>query len=105
MYASTKRDANKYDIEIIKVLEYIHKNYDSKLTIDLLCKKSFLSRSTFIRSFCAVCGCTPIEYVNRYRCKKAAEMMEDTRFSKTEIAHRCGFYDLSHMERTLKQLF
>ena len=75
-----------------------------KITIDLLCEKSFLSRSTFLRSFHNVCGCTPMEYVNSYRCKKALEMMDSTCFSKTEIAHSCGFYDLSHMERTVKKL-
>lgn len=99
-----KKALNKYDIEIIKTLEYIHKNYMDKITIDLLCKKSFLSRSTFLRSFNNVCGCTPMEYVNSYRCKKALEMIDSTCFSKTEIAHSCGFYDLSHMERTVKKL-
>ncbi len=103
-HSEDKKTLNKYDIEIIKTLEYIHKNYMDKITIDLLCKKSFLSRSTFLRSFNKVCGCTPMEYVNRYRCKKALEMADSTCFSKTEIAQSCGFYDLSHLERTLKNL-
>ena len=104
MYKGDKKFLNKYDIEIIKILEYIHQNYENKITIDLLCKKSFLSRSTFLRSFRNLCEYTPMEYVNRYRCKKALEMIDNTCFSKTEIAHCCGFYDLSHMERTLKKL-
>ncbi len=99
-----KDEKNKYDMEIVKTLEFIHQNYESKITIDLLCQKSFLSRSTFLRSFQGMCRCTPMEYVNRYRCKKAVEMMDNTHLSKTEIAHNCGFYDLSHMERTIKQL-
>ena len=105
MYKSDEKNLHKYDIEIIKILEYIHQNYENKITIDLLCKKSFLSRSTFIRSFRNMCECMPMEYVNRYRCKKALEMIDNACFSKTEIAHRCGFYDLSHMERTLKNLY
>lgn len=104
MHKGDEKSLNKYDTEVIKILEYIHQNYENKITIDLLCKKSFLSRSTFLRSFRNVCECTPMEYVNRYRCKKAIEMMDNTCFSKTKIAHCCGFYDLSHMERTLKQL-
>ena len=104
IYEKNKKVLNKYDIEIIKILEYIHQNYDSKITIDLLCQKSFLSRSTFIRSFRNVCECAPMEYINRYRCKKALEMIDNTGLSKTEIAHRCGFYDLSHMERTMNLL-
>jgi len=104
IYDVKKKSLNKYEIEIVKILEFIHQNYNSKITIDLLCQKSFLSRSTFLRSFRDVCEYTPMEYINRYRCKKALEMIENTCFSKTEIAHRCGFYDLSHMERIMKQL-
>lgn len=104
IYDKNKKTLNKHDIEIIRTLEYIHQNYDSKITIDLLSQKSFLSRSTFLRRFRDVCECTPMEYVNRYRCKKALEMIDNTCFSKTEIAYHCGFYDLSHMERTMKQL-
>ena len=99
-----EKSLDKYDMEIIKTLEYIHKNYMDKITIDLLYRNTFLSRSTFLRSFRNVCGCAPMEYANKYRCKKAVEMIDRTRFSKTEIAHHCGFYDLSHMERTLKKL-
>ncbi|MDD6735592.1 MAG: AraC family transcriptional regulator [Clostridiales bacterium] len=104
IYDKNKKTLNKHDIEIIRTLEYIHQNYDSKITIDLLSQKSFLSRSTFLRRFRDVCECTPMEYVNRYRCKKALEMIDNTCLSKTEIAYHCGFYDLSHMERTMKQL-
>lgn len=96
---------NKYESVIIQALEYIHRNYADKITIELLCKKTFLSRSTFLRSFYSICGCTPIQYLNKYRCKKALEMMENPTSSKTEIAHKCGFYDLSHMERMLKQQY
>ena len=46
---------------------------------------------------------SPIEYLNQYRCKKAAEQLIVSRYTKTEIAHSCGFYDLSHMERMLKK--
>ncbi len=104
MYKSDEKKLTKYDVEIIKTLEYIHQNYENKITVSLLCEKTFLSRSTFLRNFRNLCECTPMEYVNRYRCKKALEMINSTCYSKTEIAHSCGFYDLSHMERTVKKL-
>lgn len=91
-----------YELHIINALEYIHNYYSEKVTIDILCKEVFLSRSTFLRNFKAVCGMAPIEYLNNYRCKKALEQLKYARYSKTEIAHACGFYDLSHMERMLK---
>ncbi len=93
---------NKYEVQVINALEYIHKNYREKITIDILCKEAFLSRSTFLRNFKAVCKVSPTEYLNNYRCKKAIEQLASAHHSKTEIAHNCGFYDLSHMERMLK---
>lgn len=93
----------KYESQIIKALEHIHKNFGEKITIEDLCKIAFLSRSTFLRSFNSVCGVSPIEYLNSYRCKKAIELLSSLDFSKTEAAHSCGFYDLSHMERMLKK--
>lgn len=99
-----KSPEDKYSEQIIKVLEYIHVNYDHSLSIDELCKLCFMSRSTFLRTFEKICGCTPREYQSSYRAKKAVEMMENTNRSKTEIAHICGFYDLSHMERTILRM-
>lgn len=94
---------NKYERQIISALEYIHNHYADKITIDILCAEAFLSRATFLRNFKAVCGVTPVEYLNGYRCKKAAEQLAKTGCSKTEVAHNCGFYDLSHMERMIKK--
>ena len=93
---------SKYEQAIIKSLEFIHKNYNEKITIDDLCSMIFLSRSTFLRNFQNICGCTPSQYINKYRSKKARELMSNSQLSKTEIAHECGFYDLSHMEKILK---
>ena len=97
------RSDNKYETNIIKSLEYIHQHYAEKITVEILCRQVFLSRSTFLRNFSAICGCAPMNYLNRYRTSKALQMMESGNFSKTETAHACGFYDLSHMERVLKK--
>lgn len=93
---------HKYEKQIIQILEFLHTHYHEKITVDSLCARVYLSRSTFLRSFREICGTTPMEYLNKFRCKKASELLENTSLSKTEIAHLCGFYDLSHMERMLK---
>ncbi len=97
-----KKSDNRYEKQIIGALEYIHRHFGEKITIATLCQRSFLSRSTFLRQFKAVCGMSPIEYLHGYRCKKAIELLRSPTATKTEIAHTCGFYDLSHMERMLK---
>lgn len=94
---------SRYEIQIINALEYIHNHYQERITIDDLSKEVFLSRSTFLRSFRDVCGVPPMEYLNAYRYKKAGELLDTAQLSKTTVAHNCGFYDLSHMERMLKK--
>lgn len=101
--SDVRSSEKKHEARIIRTLEYIHNNYSEKISIESLCKEAFLSRSTFLRSFKSVCGMSPIEYLNHYRCKKAIEQVQSSNCSKTEIAHNCGFYDLSHMERILKK--
>lgn len=100
---NTKKEKNKNELQILSALEYIHKNYGEKITIDHLCEKACMSRSTFIRSFVCVCGVSPIEYLNNYRLKKAEELLKRGILTKTEVAHECGFYDLSHMKRTISK--
>ena len=97
-----KSNSAKYKKQILNTLEYINSNFQEKLTVDILAERVFLSRSTFLRSFGEFCGCSPMEYLIRYRRTKAIELAETTTMSKTEIAHFCGFYDLSHMERSLR---
>ena len=101
--ASEKKSKRaSYRQQILDTLEYLHHNFSEKITVADLSERVFLSRSTFLRSFQAICGCSPIDYLNQYRIKKAIELLEISAMSKTEIAHSCGFYDLSHMERSIK---
>lgn len=88
---------------VAQALEFIHGHLGEKLTIDDLCRRVFLSRATFLRSFGSICGCTPMQYLTRCRIKQAARLLEEGRLSKTEVAQLCGFYDLSHMDRAMKK--
>lgn len=93
----------KYEKQILLALEYIHLHYAERIVLEDLCRYVFLSRSTFLRAFQEICGVTPSVYLNRYRCKKAQWLLENIDCTRTEAAHNTGFYDLSHMERTLKK--
>lgn len=108
LYEQTRIDIHKEhkknEYAVIQSLEYIHQNYGGKIRIDDLCREAYMSRATFFRNFMDICGCTPSNYLNQYRLKKVNEILEYGNVSKTEAAQMCGFYDLSHMERTYRQL-
>lgn len=86
---------------VMRVLEYIHANYSKKITLRQLCDVAFMTRSTLLRQFSALCGCSPSQYLIRFRVRQSVDMLEHTERKKTDIALSCGFYDLSHMEREL----
>lgn len=93
---------SKYEQQIFQALEYIHTNFDKKITVDELARLVYLSRSTFIRNFTLVTKMPPNKYVRQYRMSKAAELLQDAGMKKSEVARMCGFYDISHMNHSLK---
>lgn len=94
---------SRYSQQIFQTLEYIHANFSEKLTVDDLAKRIFVSRSTFIRNFEKVCNISPSEYIRNYRKSKAIELLSKEDMSKSEVARKCGYYDIAHMKRSLEK--
>ena len=84
-------------------INFIHLNYEEKITVDQLAKRQNMSRATYIRSFTKICGCSPHRYLMKYRMQKAYEKLADGHSSVTDIAQSCGFYDASHLRKYLKK--
>lgn len=99
LHSGARPAHHRHEAQILHALEYIHHHFGEKITIDSLRSPLYLSRSTFLRSFSEICGMSPAEYLHRYRCRMAEQMIREGQKTKTEIAHACGFYDLSHMDR------
>lgn len=88
---------------IAKCLRFMHLNFEQKITVETLSKMACMSRSTFLRQFEKMCGCTPSVYLNRLRLHKFEELLLLGK-NKTEAALACGFYDASHMYKTKKKV-
>lgn len=87
--------------ELLWVMEYIQKNLEQKLTLDLLAAKANMSKSTLNRHFERNLHISPMQYVMECRLEKAKALLSQGTLSKTEIAHLCGFFDISHMNKYL----
>ena len=81
-------------------IEYIHSHLFERVTLDKLAAISNMSRSTFIRKFRSIFAKSPIDYVLDQRVIYAEQLIREGE-RKTAVAHRCGFYDVSHMEKML----
>lgn len=96
-----KAPSSENEQAIMRVLEYIHANYAQKITLQKLCEISYMTRSTLLRHFTALCGCSPSDYLLRFRIRQATRLLEQTDRKKTDVALSCGFFDLSHFERSI----
>lgn len=93
--------SSEKDFELVQIMEYINANLDSKLTLDILCNVSNMSKATLNRHFRKALNSSPMQYVCETRLTKARELLSQGVLSKTEIAALCGFYDVAHMNKYL----
>lgn len=85
-----------YDPRIKTMLEYIHSNYTSEITLKDLSETAFLSRSETIRLFKKHIGKTPFQYLLIYRLEHSVQFLMTTESSISEIAFECGFSSTSY---------
>ena len=100
---SGANDSGADDSRIIEALEYIHSHYSEKITVDTLVQICKTSRPTFNRHFKRIVGKTPVRYILDCRINAAKDLLAAGNLSKTEIAYRCGFYDVSHMDKNISE--
>ena len=90
------------DAELLRILEFIRESLGEKLTLSRIAVFGNMSRATLTRLFRAALQCSPMEYVLSCRVARAKELLGEGKYSKTEIAQLCGFYDVAHMNRNLR---
>lgn len=86
-----------------KVIGYIQDNFHRPVRIEELASLIPMSEGQFCRFFKAMTGKTPIEYVNAYRVRQAAELIRSTDRKLSDIALDTGFDNLSYFSKVFRQ--
>jgi len=94
-YSAALQKPQQASAVLMQSMEYIHQNFCDKLSIDALAQRAQMSRSSFLRGFHRLAGCSPIQYQMQCRITCAKELMCCTDSSITRISQDCGFYDVS----------
>lgn len=92
------------DEEIMKVQEYIEKNYNEKMTIDELAAIGNSARRTFERRFRQATSNTPLEYIQRVRIEAAKRFFEASRKNVGEVMFDVGYTDTRAFRDTFKKV-
>jgi len=90
---------------IERILDYIHNNIDSPLSVESLAKKSCWSRWQLQRTFLKETNQTVAQYVREIKLSLAAEQLLLTKNRIMDIALNCGFNSEISFNRSFKQLF
>ena len=85
------------DTLILQIVAYINKEYQQKLTLDMLAKKFYLSKNTLCKRFRDQMNCSPIQYAVYTRLNKAKMYLSSTDKNVSEIAELCGFPSANYM--------
>lgn len=87
------------------VLRLMAETSATPYTLAELARLARMSPYHFLRSFKAVTGVTPHQWLLRARLRSAAERLATTKTPVTEVALRVGFEDLSNFTRSFRAEF
>ena len=94
--------AEKTPFRIGEALEYMNQHYQQPVSIAQLAKKACMSRWTLFLHFKNAIGCSPIQYLNQIRIRRAMELLLYTELRIADIAGQCGFSDSNYFCKTFR---
>lgn len=99
-----KENRSDVYIKMMKITEYIDKNYQSELTLHSLSEEFYISTSYLSRSFHRETGFSLVEYINLTRVLKAKTELLTSEVSIGDICMHCGFGSFTHFGRIFKSI-
>jgi len=89
-----------------QALESVEKNMDNpEFTVEDFSSEMFMNRVTLYRKILSVTGKTPIEFIRSMRLKRAAQLLEKSGMSISEIAYQVGFNNPKNFTKLFKEEF
>ncbi|HJV61791.1 MAG TPA: AraC family transcriptional regulator [Albitalea sp.] len=86
-----------------RVLEFIESGLAQGVSLADLAQAACLSEYHFARMFKTSFGCSPHAWVMQRRVERARALLARGRLSLDEVARRCGYAHLSHMNAALRR--
>lgn len=88
-----------------EILTYIQNNLYKELTIDEICQKFNVSRSSLQNMFKENLNMPPKQYINQCKLKKSQYLIKESTHNIGEIAAMLGFNSIHYFSRKFKQYY
>ena len=79
--------------------------HETELSVDTVCRRLYISRSTVQRLFAQACGVSPAQYLARLRIEHALRLLACSSLTVREVALACGFSDEKYFSRVFKKAY
>lgn len=99
---STHTSSHKRNLQDVK--DYIDKNYDQKITLDLLAEQFFINKFYLSRIFKEQYGISVTNYLLQVRITHAKQLLRFSQMSVSEIAQECGMNDANYFSRIFRKI-
>lgn len=91
---------------IRQAAEILEKNIaNPDFSVDEWSRELGLSRTTLYKRVLAATGTTPISFIRNFRMKRAAQLLEKTRYNVAEVAYMVGFNNPKYFARYFKEVY
>lgn len=87
------------------MLSYIHQQFSGSITVAGIASSAAVSESECLRCFRSAIGITPIQYLKQYRLQQASALLLSTNEKSADIAHACGFQDMSYFTKSFREQY
>ena len=83
--------------------DFLQRNYSRAISVEEAARQAGVSRSYLYRAFQAEFGCSPVEYLTRYRIQRARQLLRHSPLSIGAVATSVGFEDPFYFSRVFKR--
>jgi AraC-like DNA-binding protein len=90
---------------IDRIFLYINEHYETRIQIDLLCRKFGISRSLFFKEWHQKVQISPNEYITSLKIRRAASLLSSTDMRINEIANQLSFSEPQYFSRRFKHFY
>ena len=87
-------------------IDIVEANFESEsFDVETFAREMAMSRATLFRKLKAITDLSPGDFIRSLRLKRAAQLLQSTDLSISQIIDKTGFYDASNFSRSFKKEF
>lgn len=102
--SETESEFIEADTRLIKILSFLKREYTRQLSLKEIAGVAGMNQTSFCRFFQEKTGKTCVQYINGLRIGYACKLLQEGKYSISEICYESGFNNVSNFNRQFRQI-